>query len=164
MKKKKQNKIRRNKAKLPFQGFSGTVNAKQYRKSKYYREELVPLIGKGAIIMGKVCDSKKSKIYGRWVNRILLREVRIIKTCKTYAGEGIVEHLWVISECGFLSRNHIKFGNEAIFSGSFYEYKKHDSNGNPLRNIGFKLDRAYTETEYKKKEGLCCEYKLHTGV
>ena len=76
----KKEKVRHNTTKLPFQSLSGTINARNFRKSHFYREELVPLVGKEAVITGKMVEIKKTKIYGRWVKRFLLRNMTVLKT------------------------------------------------------------------------------------
>lgn len=147
----KKGKVRHNTTKLPFQSLSGTINARNFRKSHFYREELVPLVGKEAVITGKMVEIKKTKIYGRWVKRFLLRNMTVLKTEGEQKDYGKTSHIWIICESDFLSRNHFKEGTFPVLSGYFYEYMRRDSYGNKLRNIGFCLNSIWTQEEYEKR-------------
>lgn len=135
-----------NNAKLPFQGVIASIQAKQYRKSRFYREAFASLIGKREMITGVISDIKKMKYDGRWMTSFMLNDVTVIGK-ESYGKAG---HIWIICEKDFLKRNHLKLGSVPVLDGCFYEYKKHDAYGNTVRNIGFKLNCF---------KGRMCEYE-----
>lgn len=135
-----------NHARLSFQGVIGSIQAKQYRKSHFYREEFSSLIGKQETITGVISDIRKLKYDGRWMTSFMMNDVSVIG--KEYYGKA--GHIWIICEKDFLKRNHLKLGNVPVLDGYFYEYKKRDAYGNLVRNIGFKLNCF---------KGRKCEYE-----
>lgn len=131
-------KRRRNNANISFQGFTASINAKKYAKSKFYRKELESLVDCNAIIAGTVGEIQRMQIQKRFCNRFLLKDVTVLQARNRPANIK-VQHIWIICEKGFLQRNHVAENDTATLKGNFYEYKKFDRYGKAIRNIGFRL-------------------------
>ena len=142
----KKTKRKYNDVRLSSQGVIASIQAKQCRKSRFYREAFASLIGSKETITGVISDIRRIKCNGRWMTSFVLNDVIVIgkEEC------GKTEHIWITCEKDFLKRNHLKLGSIPVLDGLFYEYRKKDSFGNKVRNIGFKLN-------YFK--GRMCEYE-----
>lgn len=140
---------RYNSMRLSFQSLMGTINAQSCPKSCFYRERLESLVGKRAIITGRIETVNKVKIQKRWVNRFLIREMSVLETPNKASDDfGVTEHIWIMCEKGFLKRNRLNIGDMPVLEGFFYEYKRYDAYGNQFRNIGFRLNTAWSKAEY----------------
>ena len=135
-----------NDVRLSSQSIIASIQAKQYRKSRFYREAFASLIGSRETITGVIGDIKRMKCDGRWMTSFVLNDVIVIGKEE----RGKAEHIWIFCEKDFLKRNHLKLGSVPVLDGHFYEYRKQDSFGNKVRNIGFKLNCF---------KGRMCEYK-----
>lgn len=140
---------RYNSMRLSSQGLIGTINAQNCPKSRFYREQLEFLIGEKAVITGRIEAVKKIKIQKRWVKRFLLREMSVLETPdKDPLDYGVTDHIWIFCEKSFLRRNRLNIGDMPVLEGFFYEYRRYDAYGNKLRNIGFRLNKAWSRAEY----------------
>lgn len=144
-----------NNANISFQGVIASFNAKKYAKSKFYRSELESFVGYNAIITGEVGKIQAMKIKKRRYNRFLLKNVCVLQA-RNKSVNIKVQHIWIICEKGFLSRNRIAEGDKPTLNGNFYEYRKYDRYGNPKRNIGFRLKFVCQNNNYKTESPKNC--------
>ena len=115
-----------------FYGLMREIEAKTLPKSKFYRNTLEEYINKSGEIVGTYIRKEKKLLYGRTVDFVLLRNVKVLRVENQKVTTDIIDHIWLQTTSKFISGNSINKQINCI--GKFYEYPSHRK-----RNIGFKI-------------------------
>lgn len=115
-----------------FYGLMREIEAKTLPKSKFYRNMLEKYINKSGEIVGTYIRKEKKLLYGRTIDFVLLRDVKVIRVENQKVTTDIIDHIWLQTTSKFISGNIVNKRINCI--GKFHEYPSHHK-----RNIGFKI-------------------------
>ena len=96
------------------------IQAQNCPKSKFYRTELEPYIGKTIKVSGILKQAQKKKYGGYYgFTSILLKKVLI----ENNKSNKPIDHLWILCDRYFLRDNHYKINDRILCIGRVYQYQ-----------------------------------------